>query len=46
MLHHGVFDVVFYHLFLLVVLFAPKDARELRQFVNTAFHDFNKPLFY
>ena len=43
--HHGVFDVSILSPIPNIVLFAPKDARELRQFVNTAFHNFNKPYF-
>ena len=43
--HHGVFDVSILSSIPNIVLFAPKDARELRQFVNTAFHNFNKPYF-
>ena len=43
--HHGVFDIGILSPIPHLILFAPKDAKELRQFVNMAFHDFNRPYF-
>lgn len=43
--HHGVFDISFLTPIPNIVLFAPKDAKELRQFTNMAFSHFNKPYF-
>ncbi len=43
--HHGVFDISILSPVPNLILFAPKDAKELRQFVNTAFHNFNRPYF-
>lgn len=43
--HHGVFDLSFMNAIPNIVLFAPKDAIELKKFVNTAFLDFQAPYF-
>lgn len=43
--HHGVFDVSFMSAIPNIVYFAPKDAVELKQFVNTAFTNFQVPYF-
>lgn len=43
--HHGVFDISFLTPIPNIVLFAPKDAKELRQFTNMAFKNFNMPYF-
>lgn len=43
--HHGVFDISFMNAIPNIVYFAPKDAVELKQFVNTAFTNFQVPYF-
>ena len=43
--HHGVFDIGFLTPIPNIVYFAPKDAKELRTYVNTCFTNFNKPYF-
>ena len=43
--HHGVFDLSFMNAIPNIVYFAPKDAIELKQFINTAFINFQVPYF-
>ena len=43
--HHGVFDIGFLTPIPNIVYFAPKDAKELRTYVNTCFTNFNNPYF-
>lgn len=43
--HHGVFDLSFMNAIPHIVLFAPKDAEELKMFINTVFLHFSKPYF-
>lgn len=43
--HHGVFDLSFMNAIPNIVYFAPKDAVELKKFINTAFLNFQAPYF-
>lgn len=43
--HHGVFDLSFMNAIPHIVYFAPKNAKELKMFMNTAFQMFDKPYF-
>lgn len=43
--HHGVFDLSFMNAIPNIVYFAPKDAIELKKFINTAFLYFKAPYF-
>lgn len=43
--HHGVFDISFLAAIPHVVLFAPKDGYEAKQFINTVFQNFDAPYF-
>lgn len=41
--HHGVFDISFLSAIPHVVIMTPKDAKELKKMINTAFHHFTQP---
>lgn len=43
--HHGVFDLSFMNAIPNIVLFAPKDAIELKKFINSVFLHFDSPYF-